>query len=81
MLFGWAETGLDNSTFDAMTNLFTIPKPNTANPIEQGLQINAGLVVSVECVMGVDEGLDPEDAENDLVGPTPDMDLISFPIE
>jgi len=31
-------------------------------------------------VMGVDEGEDPEDAENDLVGLTPDADLISFPI-
>jgi len=80
VLFGWADQGLTNNTFDDMTNLYTIPKPNTADPIQQGLQVNAGLVVAIECVMGVDEGEDPEDAENDLVGLTPDEDLISFPI-
>jgi len=80
VLFGWADQGLTNNTFDDVTNLYTIPKPNTADPIQQGLQVNAGLVVAIECVMGVDEGEDPEDAENDLVGLTPDADLISFPI-
>ncbi len=81
VLFGWADRGLSNSTFDEMTQLYTIPKPSAADPIEQGLQVDAGLVVSVECVMGVDEGVDPMDEENDLVGYTPDEDLISFPIE
>lgn len=80
VLFGWADQGLTNNTFDDVTNLYTIPKPNTADPIQQGLQVNAGLVVAIECVMGVDQGEDPEDAENTLVGLTPDADLISFPI-
>ena len=80
VLFGWADEGLDNSTFDEMTELFTIPKPSAAAPIEQGLKVDAGLVVSVECVMGTDEGPEPGNEENDLVGLTPNEDLISFPI-
>jgi hypothetical protein len=81
VLWGWADRGLSNNTFDEDTQLYTIPKPVATDPIEQGLAVDAGLVVSVECVMGIDEGLDPEDPENDLVGYTPDEDLISFPIE
>jgi len=83
VLFGWADEGLDNNTFDSMTNLYTIPKPPSGaggDPLDQGFRVNAGLVVLVECVMGVDEGEDPMDAENTLVGLTPDTDLISFPI-
>ena len=81
VLVGWADRGLSYNTFDEDTQLYTIPKPNASEPIEQGLKVNAGLVVSVECVMGVDEGVDPEDEENDLVGYTSDEELISFPIE
>ena len=80
MLFGWADQGLSNSTYDAMTMLYTIPKPSATDPIEQGLKVDAGLVVAIECVMGVDEGEEPGNEENDLVGFTPDEDLISFPI-
>jgi len=81
VLFGYAEVDLDNSSYDPVTMLYTIPKPSTLNPIEQGLQVDAGLQVSVECVMGVDEGVDPDNAENTLVGLTPDMDLISFDVQ
>lgn len=80
VLFGWADQGLSNSTFDPMTELFTIPKPVALNPIEQGLKVNAGLVVGIECVMGTDEGPEPGNEENDLVGLTPNDGLISFPI-
>jgi len=80
VLFGWADQGLSNSTYDEMTMLYTIPKPSAVNPIEQGLKVDAGLVVAIECVMGVDEGEEPGNEENDLVGFTPDEDLISFPI-
>lgn len=80
VLFGWADTGLSNNTFDSMTNLYTIPKPTVATPTEQGLKVNAGLTVGIECVMGVDEGEDPLDSDNTLVGLTPDEDLIAIPI-
>ncbi len=80
VLFGWADVGLSNSTFDPGTQQFTIPKPSALNPIEQGLKVDAGLVVGIECVMGVDDGEDPLDAANTLVGLTPDEDLIAIPI-
>ena len=51
-------------------------------PSEQGLLINAGgLVVAIECVMGIDQGEDPMDADNTLVGLTPDEDLVSFDVQ
>jgi hypothetical protein len=80
VLFGWADQGLSNSTYDEMTMLFSIPKPNALAPIEQGLKVDAGLVVAVECVMGTDLGPEPGNEENDLVGLTADEDLISYPI-
>jgi hypothetical protein len=81
VLFGYAEADLDNSSFDMDTMLFTIPKPNSANPSEQGLKVDAGLTVAVECVMGVDAGEDPDNAENTLVGLTPEEDLISCEVQ
>jgi len=80
VLFGWADQGLGNSTFNPGTNLFTIPKPNAFDPIEQGLKMNVGLTIGFECVMGIDAGQDPTDPDNTLIGLTPDTDLISFPI-
>jgi len=80
VLFGWADDGLSNSTFDAGTQQFTIPKPSALNPIEQGLKVDAGLVVGIECVMGVEDGEDPLDPDNTLVGLTPDADLLAIPI-
>ena len=81
MLFGFGDTGLDNSSFDEGTGLYTIPKPNPLEPVEQGLAVNAGLVVVVECVMGEDLGPEPGNEDNDLVGLTPDEDLVNFAIE
>jgi hypothetical protein len=81
VLFGWAETGLGNNTYDEGTMLYTIPKPNALEPIEQGLKVDAGLVVSVECVQGVDAGEDPMNAENTLVGFTPDEELVDFAVQ
>ena len=80
VLFGWADQGLSNNTFDEDTGLYTIPKPGTLLPVEQGLKVEAGLTVAIECVMGVDLGPEPGNEDNDLVGLTPDADLISFPI-
>ncbi|MGB5695851.1 MAG: hypothetical protein WBM46_09380, partial [Polyangiales bacterium] len=80
VLFGWADQGLTNNTFDSGTNLYTIPKPTVGQPLQQGLTVAAGLTVTIECVMGVDEGEDPGNADNTLVGVTPDTDLVSFPI-
>jgi hypothetical protein len=80
VLFGWADAGLSNSSFDEGTQLFTIPKPSAQNPIEQGLKVDAGLVVAIECVMGTDEGPEPGNEDNDLVGLTPDADLLAIPI-
>gem|GEM_PF-3395848 len=80
VLFGFADQGLTNNTFDAGTGYYTIPKPVATEPIEQGLKVKALLVVGIECVMGTDQGEDPDNADNTLVGVTPDSDLISFPI-
>ena len=80
VLFGWADQGLDNSTFNPMTQLFTISKSTPITPIEQGVSVDAGLAVSIECVMGVDAGPDPNDGGNSLVGLTRDGALISFTI-
>ncbi len=81
VLFGWADTGLSNNTYDETEMLYTLPKPIATLPVEQGLKVNAGLVVSIECVMGVDGGEDPMNAENTLVGLTPDGELIDFAVQ
>jgi hypothetical protein len=80
VLFGWADAGLSNSTFDEGTQQFTIPKPSALDPIEQGLKVDAGLVVAIECVMGTDLGPEPGNEDNDLVGLTPDEALLAIPI-
>lgn len=55
VLFGWADQGLSNITFDEATGLYDIPMTSLSNPLEQGIGVVAGtLPVQVGCVMAVD---------------------------
>jgi len=72
ILFGWADMGLGNSTLGP-NDIYEIPLPSAANPIEQGIKVAVGVItVGIECVMAVD--VDGE------AGLTPDEELISIPI-
>lgn len=80
VLFGWADQGLTNNTFDEDTGTYTVPKPELSNPLEQGIFVNAsGIAVLIECVMGNDGGEVPGSDDN-IIEYTPDEDLISVPI-
>ena len=81
VLFGWADMGLGNNTLDPNTGLYTIPKPDAFGPIEQGSRADVALTLAFECVMAVDAGPKPGNANSRLIAYTPDDRLIAVPVE
>lgn len=57
MLFGWGDEGLSGATLDADTGIYDIEQ-GTVETLEQGIAVDAGLVVTVSCVMAVDSAGD-----------------------
>jgi hypothetical protein len=80
-----APDGFPDNACDGGAGTYALLKPAFADPAEpNGLRVIAALNVGVQCTMAVEAGVDtsePPDGEPDQSAPTPNEDLISFPIQ